>query len=89
MGVTTRYRVLKLDNNKFRLIDVGIGATDPSSNFLRSNFVRISEVSTSSNHEFFFEPIVVSVNAVYSPVSAGRTESLVLTPKIRGPLVDA
>ena len=89
LGVTTRYRVLKLDNNKFRLIDVGIGATDPSSNFLRSNFVRISEVSTSSNHEFFFEPIVVSVNAVYSPVSAGRTESLVLTPKIRGPLVDA
>ena len=42
LGVTTRYRVLKLDNNKFRLIDVGIGATDPSSNFLRRNFVRIS-----------------------------------------------
>ena len=88
LGVTTRYRVHKLDNDKFRLIDVGIGATDPNSNFLRKNFTRISEVSSSSNHEFFFEPIVVNVNAIYSPVSAGRTESLVVTPKIRGQLVD-
>ena len=87
LGITTRYRVLKLDNNKFRLIDVGIGATDPNSNYLRKNFQRISEVFTSSNHEFFFEPIVVRVDAIYSPVSAGRTESLVITPKIRGQLV--
>ena len=28
------------------------------------------------------------VDAIYSPVSAGRTESLVITPKIRGQLVD-
>jgi hypothetical protein len=88
LGITTRYRVLKLDNDKFRLIDVGIGATDPNSNYLRKNFQRISEVFTSSNHEFFFEPIVVRVDAIYSPVSAGRTESLVVTPKIRGQLVD-
>ena len=88
LGVTTRYRVLKLDDDKFRLIDVGIGATDPTQNYLRKNFKRISEVSTSSNHEFFFEPIVVNVNAIYSPVSAGRTESLIITPKIRGKLVD-
>ena len=88
LGITTRYRVLKLDNDKFRLIDVGIGATDPNSNYLRKNFQRISEVFTSTNHEFFFEPIVVRVDAIYSPVSAGRTESLVITPKIRGQLVD-
>ena len=88
LGVTTRYGVLKLDDDKFRLIDVGIGATDPTPDFLRKNFRRISEVSTSSNHEFFFEPIVVNVNAIYSPVSAGRTESLIITPKIRGKLVD-
>ena len=88
LGITTRYRVLKLDNNKFQLIDVGVGALDPSSNFLRQNYVRISDVSSLSNHEFFFEPVVVNVNAVYSPVSAGRTESLVLTPKIRGELIN-
>ena len=44
LGITTRYRVLKLDEDKFRLIDVGVGATDPNSNYLRNNFVRISEV---------------------------------------------
>ena len=88
LGVTTRYRVLKLDDDKFRLIDVGVGATDPNSNYLRKNFTRISEVSSLSNHQFFFEPVVLSVSAVYSPVSAGRTESLVITPKIRGPLID-
>ena len=89
LGITTRYRVFKLDNNKFQLIDVGIGATDPNNNFLRSNITRISEGNTLSNHEFFYEPISVNVNAVYSPVSAGRTESLVLTPKIRGQLINA
>ena len=26
LGITTRYRVLKLDEDKFRLIDVGVGA---------------------------------------------------------------
>ena len=88
LGVTTRYRVLKLDDDKFRIIDVGIGATDPDNNFVRKNFTRISEVSSLSNHQFFFEPIVVNVNAIYSPVSAGRTESLVVTPIIRGKLVD-
>ena len=30
----------------------------------------------------------MKVNAIYSPVSAGRTESLVVTPKIRGKLID-
>ena len=89
LGITTRYRVLKLDEDKFRLIDVGVGATDPNSNYLRKNFVRISEVSSLSNHQFFFEPVVLSVSAVYSPVSAGLTESIVATPKIRGPLTDA
>ena len=88
LGVTTRYRVLKLDNNKFRLIDVDANAADTNSNYLRKNFVRISEVSNLSNHEFFFEPIVTNVQAIYSPVSAGRTESLVVTPKIKGKLVD-
>ena len=38
LGITTRYRVLKLDEDKFRLIDVGVGATDPNSNYLRKNF---------------------------------------------------
>ena len=88
LGITTRYRVLKLDEDKFRLIDVGVGATDPNLNYLRKNFVRISEVSSLSNHQFFFEPVVLSVSAVYSPVSAGLTESIVATPKIRGPLTD-
>ena len=88
LGITTRYRVLKLNDDKFQLIDVGVGAVDTTSNYLRKNYARISDVSTLSNHEFAFEPIVVSVNAVYSSVSAGRTESLILTPKIRGELVD-
>ena len=79
---------MKLNNDKFKLIDVGVGAADTTSNYLRKNYVRISDVSTLSNHEFSFEPIVINVNAIYSPVSAGRTESLVLTPRIRGELVD-
>ena len=32
----------ELDNDKFRLIDVGIGAKDQNSNYLRKNFQRIS-----------------------------------------------
>ena len=88
IGITNRYRVLKLDDNKFQLIDVGIGATDPDSNFVRRKFVRISG-STPVNSEFFFEPISVTVNAVYSRVAVARTESLVITPIIRGSLDDA
>ena len=74
LGVTTRYRVLKLDDNKFRLVDVGVGAVDTNSNYLRKNFVRISEVSNLSNHEFFFEPIVTNVQAIYSPVSLNNSD---------------
>ena len=61
LGVTTRYRVLKLNNDKFQLIDVGVGAADTTSNYLRKNYVRISDVSTLSNHEFSFEPIVINI----------------------------
>tara|TARA_B100000965_G_scaffold190967_1_gene159409 strand:+ start:8686 stop:21657 length:12972 start_codon:yes stop_codon:yes gene_type:complete len=90
LSTTTRYRILKLDDDKFQLINVGLGATDPDKNFLRSEFTRITDAKT-SNHEFFFEPVTVTVSAVYSKVSAseGRDEDLVITPKIRGSLVDA
>ena len=38
--------------------------------------------------EFSFPPVVLTVNAVYSPVSIALTESLVVTPIVRGSIVD-
>ena len=38
--------------------------------------------------EFAFPPIILTVNAVYSPVSIALTESLVVTPIVRGSIVD-
>jgi len=91
-GVSTTanyYYVMKVDNDSFRLANAGLGGTDPT-NFNRDNFIKFE--SEGKGFQVFKYPDV-SVSLKYSPVGFGTitqtVEEMVLTPTIKGSIVDA
>ena len=89
-GVTTfSYRVLKVDDDSFRLCNTGIGGTDLTQ-FQQREHVRFETVGT-GNHNFKFPDIVVDVK--YTSVGFGTTsqtyQNIVATPVVRGSIIDA
>ena len=81
MSTSNQYRVIKLDNDTFRL------ASTSDNDYERNDYVKFTTTGTGLQ-EFSFPPIVLTVNAVYSPVSIALTESLVVTPVVRGNIID-
>jgi hypothetical protein len=86
---TNQYYVLKLDNDKFRICDAGIGGTI-TSNFERQDYVKF--VSTGSQNQVFkYSDISVSIK--YNTVGFGTTtqqnNDLVVTPVVKGSIIDA
>ena len=83
LSTLTRYQVLKVDSDKFRLCDAGIGATD-TSNYQRQNYVKFSTTG-SGYHIFNYPDITLSIN--YTSVGIGSTQvkgEIIATPVIRG-----
>ena len=81
LSTSSQYKVIKLDNNSFRV------ASTLNNDYERNNYAKFTSTGTGLQ-EFAFPPIVLTVNAVYSPVSVALTESLVVTPIVRGSIVD-
>ena len=81
LSTSNQYRVIKLDNDTFRL------ASTSDNDYERNDYVKFTTTGTGLQ-EFSFPPIVLTVNAVYSPVSIALTESLVVTPVVRGNIID-
>ena len=81
LSTSSQYKVIKLDNNSFRL------ASTLNNDYERNDYVKFTSTGTGLQ-EFAFPPIILTVNAVYSPVSIALTESLVVTPIVRGSIVD-
>jgi len=83
LSTTNSYQVLKLDSDRFRLCNAGVGATDPS-NYQVGNYVKFS--TTGSGYQIFSYPdIILSVD--YTAVGLGSTQvkgSIVATPIVRG-----
>ena len=91
-GITTTatyYKVINIDNDSFSLANAGLGGTDITE-FDRGNIVEFASQGT-GYQVFKYPDILVSLK--YALVGLGTTsqtvESLVLTPKIRGSIVDA
>ena len=81
LSTSSQYKVVKIDNNSFRL------TSTLNNDYERNNYVKFTSSGTGFQ-EFQFPPIVLTVNAVYSPVSIALTESLVVTPIVRGSIID-
>jgi len=82
-----QYKVIKLDGNKFRLSDVGIGGTN-NDNYNRRNYVKFGDFG--SGYQYFSYPeITLQVN--YSSTTAvGSTSfsgSITATPVVKGEII--
>ena len=53
LTTTNQYKVVKIDDNSFRLCDVGVGATI-SSNYISKNYIQF-EMGTASEQKAFIE----------------------------------
>ena len=82
---SNQYKIIKLDNNSFRLSDAGANGTD-NSNFIRGKFVDLTSVGAGLQ-EFFYPEITLDVQAIYSPTTLTRSDNLVLTPVVRGSII--
>jgi hypothetical protein len=83
LSTSVKYQVLRLDSDKFRLCDAGIGGTNVS-NYQRENYVKFS--TTGSGYQIFSYPDIV-LTVEYTSVGLGSTQvrgSIVATPIIRG-----
>jgi hypothetical protein len=88
-GLSTdrKYNILKIDNDKFRLCDAGIGGTN-TSNFERKNYVKFT--STGSGYQVFKYPDI-SLVVTYSSPGIGTTSvlgTITATPVVRGEITD-
>ena len=87
----TQYHLHKLDDNKFKLIDVGIGATI-TENIDKKKFVDIVGFTTDAlnlqgGYQIFqYPPVEVEINVSYANTTGG---TFTITPVITGEIVDA
>ena len=90
-GITTnnQYKVIKIDNDSFRLSNTGIGGTI-TSNYERKKYELLE--STGTGYQYFKYPDI-SVSIKYTPVGVGSTtqeyKELITTPVVRGSIIDA
>jgi len=83
LSTTNKYKILKINSDKFRLCNAGIDGTDIS-NYERKNYVKFTTIGT--GYQFFSYPDI-SLSVEYSTVGLGSTQvkgSIVATPIIRG-----
>jgi hypothetical protein len=85
VGLSTEvnYKVLKVNEDTFRLANVGIG-TNNDENYLRRNYERF-ETTGSGYHIFKYPDIKVIVNVSYGSTLIG---SINATPVVKGEIVD-
>ena len=82
LDTNIRYRIIKLNENEFRLANAGAAGTI-TDNYERNNYVNI--VSAGSSEQFFaYPPITVTVNAEI----IGGVGIITATPVIKGSISD-
>ena len=79
LTTTNQYKIVKIDDNIFKLADAGIGGTI-TSNFTRKNYVEFNSIG-SGYHNFEYPPIKSYVK--FTSVGIGTT-SIEVTPVVKG-----
>ena len=83
LSTSNQYYILKVDNNTFKLVNAGIGGTNPA-DYNRGKFVQFD--STGSGYQIFNYP-EISLSVEYSTPGLNTTQSrgtIVATPVVRG-----
>lgn len=76
LSTTTEYFVQKINNDKFKLSDAGIGTTKNLDNYLKKKYVRISSVGSGS-HTIKYPDIKINVETL-----AGISSSGIVRPEL-------
>ena len=80
LSVSNQYKILKIDDNSFRLANAGVGGTI-TSNYERKNYINLTSTGTGTQN-FAYPDISITVNAEI----IGGTGIITATPVIRGTL---
>jgi len=84
----TSYYVTKVDDNNFKLSNVGIGLTNVDFYFRTNQFVNLTSTG-SGTHTFNYEPISINVlGTIGVSTLTGQDFNAVLNPIVRGEIVD-
>jgi len=83
LGTTVQYKVIKQNDDSFRLANAGIAGTD-NTDYIEKNYVKFTSSGTGFQ-EFKYPTIEVSAEVKYS---VDTSDKIVLTPVIRGHLTD-
>ena len=86
-GLSTdkKYQIFKIDDDKFRLCDAGIGGTT-TSNFDRKNYVKFDSTSGVGYQQFSYPKIAVDFRFTTVGLGTTSTQSITLTPIVKGSL---
>lgn len=82
LSTLVKYKIIKVSDDKFKLSNVGVGATD-NTNYIKNISVDITD-SGSGYQNFAYPDIEITVNAQYDGVSG----IIRATPIVRGEVVD-
>ena len=83
LTTTNQYKVIKIDDNTFRLSNAGVGGTD-NTNFISKKYISFKTKGT--GYQLFKYPdIEITVDALYS---VPTSDKIVLTPVIKGRIID-
>ena len=83
---SNQYKVITLDKDTFRIANAGVGGTN-TSDYDRGDYVKFTS-SGSGLQKFSYPNVELSVKAVYSPTTFTRDGDLVVTPIVRGSIID-
>ena len=84
LSTANQYYVIKIDDNKFKLSNAGIGGTYRSE-YERKKYVNFG--STGSGYQIFKYPDI-EISVQYSIIGSTITNTLTSTPTVRGSIVD-
>ena len=84
LSTSVQYKVIKLDNDSFRVANAGVGGTI-TTNYIKNNYTKFTAAG-SGFQSFNYPDITVTADVTYS--TGITTERVVLTPYIRGSVID-
>ena len=86
LSTNIQYQILKVDDNKFKLCDAGIGGTI-TNNFERKNYVKLNS-SGDGYQQFSYPEIKVDFRFTTVGLGTTSTQSITLTPIVKGSITD-
>ncbi len=82
LSTNIQYCITTIDENKFKLSDVGIGTTSSNSNYINKKYINLESLGIGT-HTFAYPPIQIQIETT-SAIGSSSIVSPVLTPVVLG-----